>query len=416
MPVLTVAVGRSAAGRRLAGARATKTATPLATRQALFAQSGVIAAANLGELLDTVALLASQPVPAGGRIGVVSNTRGAAVLAADACGDAGLQVASLAGNTQRALRDMLGREALVIGPVDTTVLVTPSHFRRCLELVGADPGVDAVLALTTTTAGSDLVPEVGAARLPVPITAAVLDQMEVVRLLPGPAEGSPPVPAYAYAESAVRALGHAARYGTWRATPPGRVPDLDGLSRERASELVASVLADPPRGGWLALDPTVELLGCYGVPLADSIGVVTEDAASAAAARFGGPVTLRADVPGLVRTSEAGDVLTDLRGGAEVRRGFRSLKEIFGDRLAGVIVQPVIAGGVEVRISVLHEQVVGPLVLFGLGGAADDVLAGRAARLAPLTDADADDLIRSAGAAPRLLGLRGVPAADLVAL
>ena len=125
MPVLTVAVGRSAAGGRLAGARAAKAATPLVTRQALFEQAGIIAAANLGELLDTAALLASQPVPAGGRVGVVSNTRGAAVLAADACGDAGLQVAALAGDTQRALRDMLGREALVAGPVDTTVLVTP---------------------------------------------------------------------------------------------------------------------------------------------------------------------------------------------------------------------------------------------------------------------------------------------------
>ena len=118
MPVLTVAVGRSATGKRLAGARAAKAATPLVTRQALFEQAGIIAAANLGELLDTAALLAAQPVPAGGRVGMVSNTRGAAVLAADACSDAGLLVASLTGDTQRALRDLLPREAIVAGPVD----------------------------------------------------------------------------------------------------------------------------------------------------------------------------------------------------------------------------------------------------------------------------------------------------------
>ena len=416
MPVLTVAVGRSATGKRLAGARAAKAATPLVTRQALFQQAGIIAVANFGELLDTAALLASQPVPAGGRVGVVSNTRGAAVLAADACSDAGLQVAGLAADTQRALRDLLGREAEVADPVDTTVLVGPGGFRRCLELVGADPGVDAVLALTTTTAGSDLVPEVGAARLPVPIAAAVLDQIEVVRLLRGPGGNSVPVPAYAYAESAARALGHAARYGIWRATPPGRVPDLDGLRQDRARELVAGFLAEPSRSGWLPPDATAELLGCYGVPLADSIGVITEDAAAAAAARFGGPVALRADVPGLLRTSDARDVLTGLHGADEVRRGFRLLKEVFGGRLGGVIVQPVVAGGVEVMISVLHEQVAGPLVLFGPGGPAGDGLADRAARLAPLTDSDADDLIRSVRAAPQLLGRRGAPAADLAAL
>ena len=415
MPVLIVVVGRSATGKRLAGARAAKAATPMVTRQALFAQAGIIAAANLGELLDAAALLASQPVPAGRRVGVVSNTRGAAVLAADACSDAGLHVAGLAADTQRALRDMLGPEAVVAGPVDTTVLVTPSHFRRCLELVGADPGVDAVLALTTTTAASDPVPEIAAARLPVPIAAAVLDQLEVVRLLPGSGGDSPPVPAYGYAESAARALGHAARYGTWRATPPGRIPDLDGLRQDRARDLVTGFLPGPPQAGWLALDPTVELLSCYGVPLADSIGVTSDEAAVAAAARFSGPVALRADVPGLVRTSDAGDVLTGLHGADAVRNGFRSLKNTFGARLAGVIVQPMVTDGVEVTISLLHDQLAGPLVLLGPGGA-DQAQADRAARLAPLTDADADDLIRSVGTAPLLLGHRGAPAADLAAL
>ena len=75
-PVLTVNAGRSAAGRRLAAARAVAAVTPLLTRQALFEQAGVIAAANLGELLDTATLLASQPVPTGPRVAVVSITRG----------------------------------------------------------------------------------------------------------------------------------------------------------------------------------------------------------------------------------------------------------------------------------------------------------------------------------------------------
>ena len=415
LPVLTVIVGRFTTGRRLAGARAIA-ATPLLTRQALFEQAGVIATANLGELLDTAVLLATQATPAGPRVAVVSNTRGAAVLAADACGDAGLQVARLAGDTQRALRELLPRDATVTGPVDTTLLIGPGIFGQCLELAGADPGVDAVLALMVASAGSGLVPEVPAARLPVPIAAAVLDQVEVVRLLRGPGEGSPAVPSYAYSESAARALGHAARYGMWRAIPPGNVPDLDGLRPDRARELVAEFLADSQAGGWLPLDPTVELLGCYGVPLADSIGVVTEDAAAAAAARFGGPVALRADVPGLVRARGAGALIIDLYGTDEVRYGFRSLSEAFGHRLAGVIVKPMVTGGVEVMVSVLQEEVAGPLVLFGAGGASADALADRAARLAPLTGSDADELIRSIRAAPLLLGRPGAPGADLAAL
>ena len=376
MPILAVNVGRSAAGRRLAAMRAAA-AVPQLSQQALFEQAGVIATANFGELLDAAALLASQPVPGGLRVGVVSNTRGGGALAADACGDAGLQVASLGGGTQRALRELLPAGATVAGPVYTTVVVTPGRFRQCLELVGADPGVDAVLALTITTATSDLVQEVRAARLPVPIAVAVLDQVEAVRLLPGQGEDSAAIPAYAYPESAARALGHAARYGRWLSAPPGSVPHLDGLHQDRAAELVASFLAGSPEGGWLPHEQTVRLFGCYGVPLTDSVAVTTEDEVIAAAAQLGGPVAVKADVPGLVRGSDAGTVLLDLHGTDEARDAFRSLRKAFGDRLAGVIVQPMITGGVAVKINVLEEQVFGPLVLLGLADAAADVLTGR---------------------------------------
>ena len=76
--------------------------------------------------------------------------------------------------------------------------------------------------MTATTATSALVSEVRAARLPVPVAASVMDQIEAVRLLPGPVENSPAVPAYAYPESAARALGDAVRYGIWRAAPTQR--------------------------------------------------------------------------------------------------------------------------------------------------------------------------------------------------
>ena len=208
---------------------------------------------------------------------------------------------------------MLPAGAAVTGPVDTTAAVAPGVFRRCLELVGADPGVDAVLALTVTTATGDLVPEVQAARVPVPIAAAVMDQVEVVRLLPGLGEDSPDVPAYAYPESAARALGHAARYGAWLATPQGQIPDLEGLRQDRAKELVVGFLADAPKGGWLSQEQTAELLGCYGVRLADRIAVSTEDAAAEAAARFGTPVALKADLPSVIRPINVGAVLLDLR-------------------------------------------------------------------------------------------------------
>ena len=415
MPILIVNAARSPAGRRLAATRAAAAVASPLTRQALFQQAGVIATANLGEMLDTTALLVTQPAPAGRRIGIVSNTRGGGVLAADACGDAGLRTARLTEDTRRALRDLLPPGATVAGPVNTTAAVAHGVFRRCLELVGADPGVDAVLALSAATATSDLVPEVSAARLPVPVTAVVADQVEGIRLLAGPDPAGPAVPAYAYPESAARALGHAASYGAWRATAPGQPPDLADVRPEPAKKLVASSLAGLPWGGWLSRDAAAELLGCYGVPLADSIAVSTEDAAIAAAGQFGGPVAVKVDAPGLVRRTDAGAVLLNLEGADEIGRGFRTLRDTFGAHRA-VIIQPMITGGVGVLISVLQEKMFGPLVLFGLITGAVTVPADRAARLAPLTSQDADGLIRSTPAAPRLLGHPGGRGADLAAL
>jgi acyl-CoA synthetase (NDP forming) len=151
------------------------------------------------------------------------------------------------------------------------------------------------------------------------------------------------------------------------------------------------------------------------VPVSAEV-VTSEEAAMAAAARLGGPIVLKADVPGLVHKSDAGAVQLDLHGPDEVRAGYRALAETFGTRMSAATMQPMVTGGTEVIIGVVQEPVFGPLVVFGLGGVATDVLGDRSARLTPLTDTDAAALIRSIRAAPLLLGHRGTPAADLGAL
>ena len=416
MPVLTVHAGRSAAGQRAAASHTASTASPLVTREALFEQAGVIATRDIGELLETAALLASQPVPSGGRVAIVSNAGGAGVLAADACADAGLDVAVLGGQVQEEIRRWLPAGAEVTGPVDTTAMVTPDSFRRCLELIAADEGVDAILALAVPTAVADLAPAVCSADLAKPTALVLLDQADAVRVLPSGRGGHPPVPAYAYPKSAARALGHAARYGAWRARVPGRIPELPGLRPEEARRLIQEFLDRVPDGGWLSAAEVDTLLRCYGIAQVATSRVASEQAAVEAATRFGGPVVIKAEVPGLVHKTDAGAVQLDLHGGDEVRAGYRALTARFASRMSAALVQPMITGGTEVIVGVVHEPVFGPLVVFGLGGVATDVLADRTARLTPLTDTDSAAMIRSIHAAPLLLGHRGSPPADLAAL
>jgi acyl-CoA synthetase (NDP forming)/GNAT superfamily N-acetyltransferase len=425
MPVLTVIGGRSLAGQTAAASHTAAAATPLVTQEALFGQAGIIATQSLGELVDVAALLACQPLPAGNRVAVVSNAGGAGVLAADACTDNGLAVARIGAATRRRLRGLLPAGAAVAGPVDTTAAVTAEAFRACLEHVAADDGVDAVLAVTVPTAISDLTAAMAAATIRKPLAAARLGQAECVRLLPAVAAADaseadapalPGVPAYAYPEDAARALGHAARYQAWRGRQRSPVPELSGVRAEAARELIAGFLTRHQAGGWLSAAQACALLACYQIPMITTLPATTEEQARHAAARLGGRVVLKAEAGGALHKSDAGAVLLDLRTPQEVSKAYRDLAARFGAGLRRVLVQPMLSGGVEVMAGVVQEPVFGPLVVFGLGGVATDVLGDHAARLTPLTQADADDLIAGMHAAPLLLGRHGSPPADTAAL
>jgi acyl-CoA synthetase (NDP forming)/GNAT superfamily N-acetyltransferase len=420
MPLLTVIGGRSAAGQRAAASHTAASATPLVTQEALFAQAGVIATHNLGELMDAAAMLAAQPLPAGRRVAIVSNAGGAGVLAADACGDCGLVVATLDRTTQRRLARLLPAGSAVAGPVDTGAAVSVATFRASLETVAADGGVDAVLALVVPTAIADLTPAITAAQVTKPTVAALLGRPESVSMLPpgdsAIGEGAARIPAYNYPENAARALAHAAGYREWRDAQRGQVPELEDIDTTGAGAITSLFLAANPAGGWLPATAAAELLGCYGIGMVTTEAVTDAAAAVAAAARLGGPVVLKAEADGVLHKSAAGAVKLDLRTPDEVTGAYAELAIAFGDRLRRVLVQPMQAGGVETIVGVVAEPVFGPLVVFGLGGVATDVLGDRAARLAPLTDADAAAMVGAVRAAPLLTGGAGGPAVDTGAL
>jgi acyl-CoA synthetase (NDP forming) len=319
-----------------------------------------------------------------------------------------------------------------------------------VEAVAADDRVDAVLAVAVPTAFSDLSAAVAEAAVGKPLAVALLDRAESVRRLKrlpvaqppsgahadtGPAGGPPAagpatagqaaaiidvaaaavtgVPCYADPESAARALGHAARYQAWRVRQGGTVPELSGLRTADARALVTGFLAGSPAGGWLPEASAAELVSCYGVPLVATRPAASEQEAAAAAAQLGGRVVLKAEAEGLVHRTDAGRVRLDLRTPQEVAEAYRALAADFGSSL---LVQPMLAGGVEVMIGVVQEPVFGPVVVFGSGGVTTEVHGDHVTRLTPLTDADAGAMIRAVRAAPLLFGHGETPPVDTAAL
>ncbi|HET9138135.1 GNAT family N-acetyltransferase [Actinophytocola sp.] len=402
-PVLAVRPAGSDVAQRAAASHTAATATPAVTRDALFEQAGVIAVDTVGELIDTIAALSWQPLPAGNRVAVLSNAGGSGVLAADACVHNGLIVTELAPATTAALRALLPAQASVTNPVDTTATVDAPTFAACLRVLLAADEVDAVIAAGVPTALGDPVTAVAtlAGSLEKPVLAVRPGQLASVT---GLAATSATIACYADPAPAAAALGRVARYAGWRREPAGHVPDLTGLAVPGATGLVHTHLSALPAGGWLEPLEVTALLESFGIPVLRPIIADDGDGAVAAWRWFGAPVAIKAIADTALHKSAAGGVLLNLADETEVRAAVDTLAQRFGAALRGMQVQPMVPAGRELIVGVSSDELFGPLVVFGLGGTDTDLIADRTARLAPLTDTDAQRMVHSLRSSPALFG------------
>lgn len=436
MPVLTVDAGRTDAGRRAAASHTAAAASRTMTRQALFIQAGITATRSVGELLETAALLHSQPLPPGARVVIVTNAGGAGVLAADACAEAGLSLTPLPPGTTDALLGVLPEGAAVGNPVDATAAVTEEQLRDCVDRIVQCPDTDAVLLALVPTAvaeatGDELIRVLtdGPGHRARPVAAVRLEQDRSVELLPATDGGT--IPSYAEPGAAARALAHAARRAQWLGRPAGTVPTLARVDTARAHAVTAAYLTAHADGGWLDPRTCADLLACYDIPQLPWAWAETGDDAVAAAERLRGTdgrVVLKAHWPGLLHRSEQRALHLDLQGDAQVRAAFEDLQTRFAGLMTGVVIQPLAARGTELFAGTVQDPVFGPLVIFGPGGTATEILADLpgtrprstgetpVARLAPLTDHDVHDLITAPRCAPLLLGTPGGAPVDLEGL
>jgi len=419
-PVIVVKSGRTAAGRRAATSHTgALLQASEATVEALFDHAGVIRVETLDEQLDVAELLARQPLPSGSRVAIVTNAGGPAISCADACGAAGLHIEPLQESTRRALADRLPPAAAVANPVDMLAAATSADFRRTIETVAADPGVDAIIAIFLQALpgrGADTVMRAvraAARRTAVPVLAVVMT--------PGPegstGEGDSDVPVYETPEHAARALGHAARHARNRQRRPPEAGPPAGIDADAAAAVIARALGAGP--GWLSFEDTTALLGAYGLPLAPAHVARSAHGAGRWAAALGGQVALKAIVPGLLHKRDAGAVRLDLHGASPVMRAARELRSTLerdGNAVDGFLVQAMAPPGVEMLVGVVSDAHFGPVVACGAGGTAVELLGDVQVRLAPVAPIEATDMVHGLRTFPLLDGFRGAPRADIAAL
>jgi acetyl coenzyme A synthetase (ADP forming)-like protein len=407
-PILALKGGATRTGSRAASSHTAALAGSDAAADALFRDAGVIRARTLDELIDIASLLTAQPVPRGRRVAIVTNAGGLGILAADACEAAGLELPPPSQETKDALASLMPSEGSLANPIDMLGGANAESFETVLPPVIGDPAFDAVIVLYVPTVGANE-EELGAAISRAAATAdgkPVLCSFLSAKGAPAALQSVAHVPSFAYPEAAAKALGRTVERGEWLRRPAGTLPELD-RDRETAEAVLREALAEDG-DAWLDPTQTRRLLEAYSVPLVAEKVVPTPDAAVEAAREMGVPVVLKTAAPGAHKT-EQGGVILDLGDADAVRAA--------AEQLGGpVLVQPFIRGGAELLAGAVQDPVFGPLVAFGPGGVLAELIGEAQFRLAPLTDVDAQELVRSGKAGRLVAGFRGALPADDAAL
>ncbi|HYM60588.1 MAG TPA: GNAT family N-acetyltransferase [Thermoanaerobaculia bacterium] len=413
-PIVAVKAGRSATGARAASSHTGALAQSDAITGDLFRQAGIIRTDTLEELFDVASLFARQPKPPGRRVAIMTNAGGPAILAADACEANGLTLPHLAAETVAELRSFLPAAAAVGNPVDMIASATPEQYRRTLNLLLADPNIDAVVVIYIPVFAVD------AAEIAAVISRGAENAhgktlvATFMSARPGSSIAIGSVPAFPFPERAVTALARVANYADWRRRPAGVARHFDDLDTAGMRATIDGALA---RGdGWLSPAEVKSLLEAARIQVVRGELAVSEADAVRIASRVGYPVVLKVDGPDIIHKSEVRGVKLSIPDEAGVREAWHDFTDRLGDRMTGALVQHMVTSGVEVMAGAIDEATFGQVIVYGAGGVLVELLSDVAFRLQPLSDVDAHDLINEVRYSKLLHGYRGAPPSDIAAL
>ncbi len=351
---------------------------------ALYHQAGLIEVPTVRTLLDVTRVLATQPVPTGPHVAVLSNSRSPAILARAALETAGL--------------------VPVEGKKPLDYRSTADDFGQAVTAALADDDVHAVLVIhAPPMAGAVSMPvaelDESAAGATKPVVAVLLGAND------GPLRPGSPVPAFAFPESAAAVLGRAYAYHQWLLSEAAAEPEPVGdIDQPGAAAVIAAALA--AGRGELTVSEAVETLGAYGIPQPTTLAVPAADAV-AAAEEIGFPVAVKALRRHLGRSLEAG-VGLDLDDAADVVSSVATMQRALGEDAAEVIVQSMAPPGLDLRITAKADGRMGSVVAVGLGGRDTNLMDDEATRLAPLSTASALALVEGSRAG-QALAAAGIP-------
>ena len=426
-PVVVVKAGRSDAGAKAALSHTGALAGSDAVYDAAFRRAGMLRVNTLDELFQAAGTLATGIRVKGDRLAILTNGGGAGVLAVDELADRQGRLAELSEPTLARLDALLPKAWSHANPVDILGDAPGQRYAGALEALLDERGADAVLVMNCPAAVAD---SLDAAQSVV----ATLGERRPAVLTCWLGEGAPAearqlfsakrIPTYQTPEQAIRAFSHLSNY--WRnqqalmETPPAVADDII-IDKVNAEAIIDSVLKD---GRSVLTEPeAAAILSAYGIPTVSAIAVKTPEEACEAAKKLGFPVVLKILSRDISHKSDVGGVQLNLASPVAVAQAatdmLASVQRVAPEaRVDGFNVQPMIRrpSAHELIMGVAEDSVFGPVILFGQGGTAAEVIGDRVIGLPPLNPLLAKEMIQTTRISRLLRGYRDRPAADLEAI
>ena len=408
-PILAMKAGRTAEGAKAAASHTGGLAKEDLATDLIFKKAGVLTFMDEGELIQAAAAFATQPIPKGNRIGLITNTGGPAVIATDILVGADLSIPPLSDKTEATLKSSLFPEASVNNPVDVLATGNAAHYRACMDAMNTDDNFDALYInfVTPFFVDTDSIAKEIAAVNQQALKPMVCNLMtdkrqwtETVRILK---EGG--VPSFSLPGEAARAMTALVRYSNIRSRDIGQPDRFDDVDKTLAQGITDKAAA--AGSSFLPAEDVYKILEAYKIPTAGWRMAASADEAAAAAAEIGFPVVVKADAAAIVHKSDMGGVAINLSDGNAVQAAVKNMQARFDAPDLKFFVQKYLAGGMEIILGAKAEPGLGHLIMFGMGGIYVEVLQDVVFNLTPVTRFEAEEMLDTIRLAPLLKGVRG---------
>ncbi len=420
-PVLAMKAGRTEQGAKAASSHTGSLAGVDIATELIFEKTGILSFTDEGEMARAAMAFATQPIPKGNRVGIITNTGGPAVIATDVLVASGLDVPELSEPSIEKLKETQLPQAALGNPVDVVATAGGPQFRGALDVLLEEESVDCIYINFVTAPFTDTqevarqIVEVNKlARKPIIcnfMTDLTQERYQITRDILK-AGG---VPIYANPSDAAKAMGALAKYGRIRQRDIGQPQTFSDIDAVKARAIIDR--ARKAGESVLSATDVYSIFEAYGIPVAG--WAVAEDAADAAlfADRIGYPVVVKVDCAEIDHKSDMGGVAVNLKDAAAVRATVCEMQNRLGHLgKLNFFVQKFLPGGRELIIGASAERELGHLVMFGLGGIYVEVLKDVVFKVAPVTQIEAREMLAGIKTAALLDGVRGEKGIDKEAI